>query len=60
MVSSLGPSRQNSASKASSSKYERHFVYWYSRRLSNGNVGILAIQHGRMRQIDRLKKDFHD
>lgn len=34
---------------------EHHFVYW--RRLSDGDIGIVAILHERMHQIDRLKED---
>lgn len=37
-------------------RYERHFVYW--RRLSNGDIGIVTIQHERMHQIDRFRGDF--
>lgn len=39
-------------------RYERHFVYW--RRLSDGDIGIVAILHERMHQIDRFKEDFRD
>lgn len=39
-------------------RYEHHFVYW--RRLSNGDIGIVAILHERMHQIDRFKEDFRD
>lgn len=35
---------------------EHHFVYW--RRLSDGDIGIVAILHERMHQIDRFKEDF--
>lgn len=34
---------------------EYHFVYW--RRLSDGDIGIVAILHERMHQIDRYKED---
>ncbi len=34
---------------------EHHFVYW--RRLSDGDIGIVAILHERMHQIDRYKED---
>ena len=37
-------------------RYERQFAYW--RRLSNGDVGIVTIQHERMHQIERLRDDF--
>jgi plasmid stabilization system protein ParE len=37
-------------------RYERHLVYW--RRLSNGDIGIVAILHERMHQIDRFREDF--
>jgi plasmid stabilization system protein ParE len=39
-------------------RYEHHFVYW--RRLSDGDIGIAAILHERMHQIDRFKEDFRD
>ena len=39
-------------------RYEHHFVYW--RRLSDGDIGIVAILHERMHQIDRLGEDFRD
>lgn len=32
-----------------------HFVYW--RRLTNGDVGIVAILHDRMHQMDRFRDD---
>lgn len=37
-------------------RYESHFVYW--RRLSDGDIGIVAILHERMHQIDRFREDF--
>ncbi|MEC5317578.1 type II toxin-antitoxin system RelE/ParE family toxin [Brenneria populi subsp. brevivirga] len=37
-------------------RYERHVVYW--RRLSNGDIGIVTILHGRMHQIERFREDF--
>lgn len=37
-------------------RYERHFVYW--RRLTGGDIGIVAILHERMHQIDRFREDF--
>jgi plasmid stabilization system protein ParE len=37
-------------------RYGRHFVYW--QRLSNGDIGIVTILHGRMHQIDRYRDDF--
>ncbi|PTW50463.1 MULTISPECIES: type II toxin-antitoxin system RelE/ParE family toxin [Rhodovulum] len=39
-------------------RYEHHFVYW--RRLSDGDIGIVAILHQRMHQIDRFREDFRD
>ena len=39
-------------------RHEHHFVYW--RRLSDGDIGIVAILHERMHQIDRFKEDFRD
>lgn len=39
-------------------RYEHHFVYW--RRLSDGDIGIVAILHERMHQIDRFRADFCD
>jgi plasmid stabilization system protein ParE len=37
-------------------KYEHHFVYW--RMMSSGEVGIVAILHERMHQIDRIRDLF--
>lgn len=39
-------------------RYEHHVVYW--RRLSEGDIGIVAILHERMHQIDRFGEDFRD
>lgn len=39
-------------------RYEHHFVYW--RRLSDGDIGIVAILHERMHQIDRFREDSRD
>ena len=36
-------------------RHAHHFVYW--RRLSNGDVGIVTILHGRMHQMDRFRDD---
>jgi len=36
-------------------RYERHLVYW--RRISNGDIGIVAVLHERMHQIGRLRED---
>jgi plasmid stabilization system protein ParE len=36
--------------------YEHHYFYW--RRLSDGDIGIVAILHERIHQIDRFKEDF--
>ena len=37
-------------------RYGRHFVYW--RRLSNGDIGIVAVLHERMHQMDRFREAF--
>lgn len=37
-------------------RYERHFVYW--RRLNGGDIGIVAILHERMHQIERFQDAF--
>lgn len=37
---------------------QKHFVY--GKRLETGELGIVAILHERMHQIDRLKNDFAD
>lgn len=37
-------------------RYARHLVYW--RRSSNGDMGIVAILHERMQQLDRFQDDF--
>lgn len=37
-------------------KYEKHFIYW--KQLSDGEVGIVAILHEQMHQIDRLSDAF--
>lgn len=37
-------------------KYEQHFVYW--KILDSKEVGITAILHERMDQINRLREDF--
>ncbi|WP_253944145.1 hypothetical protein [Pseudogemmobacter hezensis] len=39
-------------------RYEHRFVY--TRRLSDGHIGIVAVLHERMHQIDRFKEDFRD
>ena len=39
-------------------RYEHHFVYW--RRLSDDDIGIVAILHERMHQTDRFREDFRD
>ena len=36
-------------------RYEHHIVYW--RRLSDGDIGIVAILHERMHQMDRFRDD---
>ena len=36
-------------------RYERHFVYW--KRLTDGDIGIVAVLHERMHQIGRLRKE---
>lgn len=37
-------------------RYEHHFVYWRSMR--SGSIGIVAILHERMHQIDRIRELF--
>ncbi len=37
-------------------RYEKHFVYWQV--LGDGDVGIVAVLHERMHQIDRFREDF--
>ncbi len=37
-------------------RYEHHFVYW--KILSSGEVGIAALLHDRMDQVNRLQEDF--
>ena len=37
-------------------KYERHFVYW--RVMTSDRIGIVAILHERMHQIDRIRELF--
>lgn len=37
-------------------RYENHYVYW--KVLDSGQVGITAILHDRMDQINRLQEDF--
>ncbi|MDX3773286.1 type II toxin-antitoxin system RelE/ParE family toxin [Chromatiaceae bacterium AAb-1] len=37
-------------------RYQQHFVYW--RWLSNGDIGIVAILHKRMHQIEHIREDF--
>lgn len=39
-------------------RYEHRFVYW--RRLSDGDIGIVAILHARMHQIDKFGEEFRD
>ena len=37
-------------------KYEHHFVYW--RMMRSGAIGIVAILHERMHQLDRIRELF--
>ena len=37
------------------SRYEKHFVYW--RVLSDGAIGIVAVLHQRMHQLERLGEE---
>jgi toxin ParE1/3/4 len=37
-------------------RYEKHVIYW--KRLSNGDIGIVAVLHQRMHRIARLKDEF--
>ena len=37
-------------------RYEKHFVYW--KVLGDGDVGIVAVLHERMHQMDRFREDF--
>lgn len=57
MASPQSLSRQGTASKGFS-YIKHHVVYW--RRLSDGDIGIVAIMHERMHQIYRFKGDFRD
>ena len=34
-------------------RYEHHFVYW--RTLGSGGIGIVAVLHERMHQMDRIR-----
>jgi plasmid stabilization system protein ParE len=34
------------------SRYEHHYVYW--KQLEDGRVGIMAVLHERMHQVERL------
>jgi Plasmid stabilization system protein len=36
-------------------RHENHFVYW--RHLSSGDIGIVAILHERMHQLDQFRAD---
>jgi len=36
-------------------RYRRHFIYW--KNLSDGAVGIVAVLHERMHQMDRFRED---
>lgn len=38
-------------------KYEHHFVYWKVMR-SGGDIGIVAILHERMHQLERVRELF--
>lgn len=37
-------------------RYKKHIVYW--KELGNGDIGIVAVLHERMHQIDRFRQDF--
>ena len=37
-------------------KFQHHFVYW--REMGTGGIGIVAILHERMHQIDRIREAF--
>lgn len=37
-------------------RYAKHFVYW--KTLGNGDIGIVAVLHERMHQIERFQEDF--
>jgi toxin ParE1/3/4 len=37
-------------------RYDHHFFYW--RKLSNGDIGIVTILHERMHQMDHFHEDF--
>jgi len=37
-------------------RYKKHIVYW--KALGNGDIGIVAVLHERMHQIDRFREDF--
>lgn len=37
-------------------KYEHHFIYW--RVMHSGDIGVVAILHERMHQIDRIREMF--
>jgi toxin ParE1/3/4 len=36
-------------------RHERHVIYW--KRLPDGAVGVVAILHERMHQLDRFRED---
>lgn len=39
-------------------RYQQHLIYWKLR--GGGEVGIVAILHARMHQIERFRSDFED
>jgi plasmid stabilization system protein ParE len=39
-------------------KFEHHFVYW--KELSSGDIGIAAVLHERMHQIERIRALFEN
>jgi toxin ParE1/3/4 len=39
-------------------RYERHFIHW--RVLPDGEVGIVAVLHERMHQIERFRDDLEE
>ncbi len=37
-------------------RYKKHIVYW--KELANGDIGIVAVWHERMHQIDKFRENF--
>jgi len=44
--------------EGSFSRYKKHFVY--SKNLQSGEIGIVAVLHQRMHQIERFSEDFEN